>query len=130
MKQNNFIVRLVNTGETKPLSKCSVRRTKNIYNLLRNIVRQRRIYCMECDNSLAEQVHHKDNDRKNTSLSNVIAVCKKCHMNLYHLGETKRKEYIKKIYTSTLKKNKIIRENISDPVIEDMKELIDGINQK
>lgn len=71
--------------------------------------------CESCGGK-ATEVHHKDKTKTNHSLSNLIAVCHKCHMSKFHKGEERKhtQKFIDKqreIYRQKLPKklNKIIR---------------------
>lgn len=63
-------------------------------NKVREILKRYFIYCEECDIKRAIQVHHKDTDKKNNKLENLMMVCKICHKKIHYPSlDWNRKKY-------------------------------------
>lgn len=43
----------------------------------------RKEYCEHCGSSVSVQIHHIDSNWKNNSPSNLMSLCKTCHMKLH-----------------------------------------------
>ena len=50
--------------------------------------------CEVCEKTPATEVHHKDNTKDNHRLSNLMAVCHKCHIGVLHKGKVGRHKKI------------------------------------
>ena len=44
-------------------------------------------YCAVCDSLKNLQVHHKDENRRNDSIYNLLIVCEKCHRKIHNMGK-------------------------------------------
>jgi hypothetical protein len=121
LKPKEYLLKLYVNQKTKSLDELAD--TKNItdyYCLLKKVLKNHLIYCQQCDSSIAQQIHHKDRNRKNNNLENLIAVCMNCHrIYFHHKDSRKRQKYIRKIFINNLKTNKIIIENYKEPTIMD-----------
>lgn len=62
----------------------------NFRNTLITLIKKYFIYCEECDEFRAIQVHHKDKNRKNNKLCNLLLVCRKCHLKLHDKLDEKK----------------------------------------
>lgn len=51
-------------------------------------------YCKSAKNLL---IHHKDENRKNNNVSNLIVLCKKCHQNLHCIRDEKGRFISRKV---------------------------------
>src|SRR5574343_79350 len=46
---------------------------------LRNYIKELKPVCEICKKASTQEIHHKDQNHHNNTVSNLIAVCKKCH---------------------------------------------------
>jgi hypothetical protein len=66
------------------------------------ILKQHGYKCFIC-NKKAMQVHHRDYSKTNHCLSNLMPICSKCHIKVFHLREKKTSKF-KKLYGDTEQK--------------------------
>lgn len=49
-------------------------------------IREKSPICSDCKKNPTAHVHHIDHDSKNNDLSNLVALCKKCHYQRHRVG--------------------------------------------
>lgn len=57
---------------------------------IRKIILEKENYKCESCGKVATEIHHKDKTKTNHNIDNLLALCRKCHLGIYHRGEQRR----------------------------------------
>ena len=79
-------------------------------------MKERKIVCNICNLKLAETLHHKDENHDNSQNSNLLPICKECHLEMPHqsdqhfgeelrIGEIRSKRAQNRVVTPGVKDN-------------------------
>ncbi len=63
--------------------------------------------CYICSSLKVIHIHHKDRNRKNNTLNNIVLLCRSCHLKLHHREDKTKNihlcQWCKKIFYSRIK---------------------------
>jgi len=78
--------------------------------------------CNECGEKEKLHVHHKDCDKENDNIENLVILCAKCHMAIHKLGKKLTKEHAKKSALSRtgIKRSEETKEKLRDKKIGEL----------